>query len=103
MLQNVEEWEAEKSEADMEKYIWKNNISAKALASILKWTPDRFGKSVFHDPLPDEDLKAEHHAYGVAVKKVIEGMLIFKNFGLPKCVYFGLKRYLNPLFNFVFR
>lgn len=69
----MEEWESEKTEADMEKYIWENNMSAKSLASILKWSPDKLGQSVFHDALSAEELKPEHQVYGAAVKKVIEG------------------------------
>ncbi|XP_034254422.1 28S ribosomal protein S35, mitochondrial [Thrips palmi] len=69
----VEDWESEKTEADMEKYIWENNISAKALASIVKWSPDKLGKSIFHDTLPADELKPEHLVLGAAVKKVIEG------------------------------
>lgn len=63
----------------MEKYIWENNTSSKALASILKWTPDQLGKSVFHDPLPNTELKPEHQAYGAAVKKVVEGMSVMQS------------------------
>lgn len=69
----VEEWEASKTEADMEHYVWNRNTSSKALASILNWTPDKLGKSIFHDPLPEDKLKPEHHAYGKAVKNIVEG------------------------------
>lgn len=57
----------------MEKYVWENNISCKALASILKWTPDKVGKSIYHEPLPNQELNELHHAYGSAVKDIIEG------------------------------
>ncbi|KAJ1524835.1 hypothetical protein ONE63_009703 [Megalurothrips usitatus] len=69
----VETWESEKTLEDMEVYEWDKNVSSKALASILKWTPDKLGKSVFHEPLKSEELKPEHLAYGAAVKEVVEG------------------------------
>ncbi|KAK3921367.1 28S ribosomal protein S35, mitochondrial, partial [Frankliniella fusca] len=70
---NEEDWESSKTEADMEKYVWERNTSAKALASIINWTPDKLGKAVYHDPLPEDKLKPEHYEYGKAVKKVVEG------------------------------
>lgn len=69
----VEEWESQKSEADMEKYVWERNMSAKALASLLKWTPDKFGKGIFQESLPEEGFQPNHYEYGKAVKKLFEG------------------------------
>lgn len=51
LFQKVEEWESEKTEADMEHYVWDNNVSRTNILNVLSW-PDPSDSSKDSSSIP---------------------------------------------------
>lgn len=83
LLQNFEEWEREKQEADMEQYIWENNPSKKAYVALVQW-PQK---------VSDDDVKSHSIDGNTVAQKYKEAVTELLNNGKTNILF-------KMLFNF---
>lgn len=63
-LQNFEEWERQKQEADMEHYIWENNPSKKAYVTLTRW-PEKVSDDDVKSHSIDDDMVGQKYKEAV--------------------------------------
>jgi hypothetical protein len=66
LLQKIEAWESEKSEADMEYYDWEVSASCKSVMRLLSWNPDQNAVQISADVV-----QLDLREYKEAVSKIM--------------------------------
>jgi hypothetical protein len=71
LLQKIEAWESEKSEADMEYYDWDVSASHRSVKKLLSWSPDQNAVQI-----PADIMQSDLKEYKEAVSKIMnEGIV----------------------------